>query len=233
VPRRKARKKVMTGATRQPMATQKHDVWSWDFVHDATIAGNAFRCLTVKDEATCFCLASEVERSFSHQQVLAVLKRLVRHYGPPRYIRSDNGPELRAQPLLAFYERHGIIPSRIRPGKPWQNGSNESFNGTFRRECLDAESFRHLTEAQVVIEAWRHRYNQERPHSTLGYQTPATVYWGTAKHRSGSETFLGAVPEKLAPIFDQQTTIGNRPDSGIGGTSANMGNEQDTITRKT
>lgn len=168
VPRRKPRKKVVTGATLQPTATQKNDVWSWDFVHDATTRGAAFRCLTVKDEATCFCLAIEVERSFSHQQVLAVLKRLVRHYGPPCYIRNDNGPELRAQALLTFYERHGIIPSRIRPGKPWQNGSNESFNGTFRRECLDVELFRHLTEAQEVIEVWRHRYNQERPHSTLG-----------------------------------------------------------------
>lgn len=67
------------------------------------------------------------------------------------------------------------------PGKPWQNGSNESFNGTFRRECLDAESFRQVMEAQVVMESWRRQYNQERPHSTLGYQTPASVYWGERK----------------------------------------------------
>lgn len=165
---------------------QKNDVWSWDFVHDATTRGEAFRCLTVKDEATCFCVAIEVRRSFSHQEVLAVMKRLVALYGCPRYIRSDNGPELQAQPLLAFCEQQGIIPSPIRPGKPWQNGSNESFNGTLRRECLDAESFRHLTEAQVVIEDWRRRYNQERPHSTLGYQTPATVYWATARQSAAS-----------------------------------------------
>ena len=108
------------GATLQPPATHKNAVWSWDFVHDATMAGDAFRCLTVKDEATCFCLAIEVGRSFSHQQVLAVLKRLVSLYGPPRFVRSDNGPELRAQPLLTFFEDRRMTPSRITPGKPWQ-----------------------------------------------------------------------------------------------------------------
>jgi putative transposase len=132
---------VVTGATLQPIATQRNEVWSWDFVHDATMAGEAFRCLTVKDKATCFCLTIEVRRSFSQQQVLTVLKRLVGLYGAPRFLRSDNGPELWAQPLLTFCEHHGITPSRITPGKPWQNGSNESWNGTFRRECLDAEPF--------------------------------------------------------------------------------------------
>ena len=119
-PRRKSRKKVVTGATLQPPATHKNAVWSWDFVHDATTTGDAFRCLTVKDEATCFCLAIEVRRAFSHQQVLAVLKRLVSLYGPPRFVRSDNGPELRAQPLLTFFEDRRMTPSRITPGKPWQ-----------------------------------------------------------------------------------------------------------------
>lgn len=233
VPRRKPRKKVVTGTTLQPWATHKNEVWSWDFVHDATTAGEAFRCLTVKDEATCFCLALEVRRSFSHQQVLTVLRRLVGLYGAPRFLRSDNGPELRAQPLLAFCERYGIIPSRITPGKPWQNGSNESFNGTLRHECLDAESFRHVTEAQVVIEDWRRRYNQERPHSTLGYQTPASVYWGDGRDRSSSEGHSGPAPKKSTHIFDHKATIGERPDSEVGGKSSNMGTEQIRITRKT
>lgn len=186
VPRRKSRKKVVTGATLQPPATHKNAVWSWDFVHDATTAGDAFRCLTVKDEATCFCLAIEVGRAFSHQQALAVLKRLVSLYGPPRFVRSDNGPELRAQPLLTFFEDRGMPPSRITPGKPWQNGSHESLNGTFRRECVDAEVFHSLAEARGVIEDWRPLYNQQRPHSTRGYQTPATAYWGAASPRAGS-----------------------------------------------
>ncbi len=178
VPIRKPRKKVVTGTTLQPTATRKNDVWSWDFVHDVTSSGEPFRCLTVKDEATRLCLAIEVDRSLSHQRVLAVLKRLLVFYGHPRYVRSDNGPELVAQNLTAFFKEQGISPSRITPGKPWQNGSNESFNGTFRRECLDAERFHSLTEAQVVIEDWRWQYTHDRPHSALGYQTPATVYWG-------------------------------------------------------
>ena len=99
-------------------------------------------------------------------------------YGCPQYIRSDKGPEFIAHNLTRFLKEQDIRPSRIDPGKPWQNGSNESFNGTFRRECLDAEKFHSLTEARVVIEDWRRQYNHERPHSTLGYQMPATPYWG-------------------------------------------------------
>ncbi len=187
VPSRKPRKKIVTGTTLQPTAKQKNDVWSWDFVHDATSAGEPFRCLTVKDEATRLCLAIEVDRVLSHQRVIDVLKRLLVLYGRPRYVRSDNGPELVAQNLTTFLKKQGIRPSRITPGKPWQNGSNESFNGTFRRECLDAERFHSLTEARVVIEDWRWQYNHNRPHSALGYHTPATVYWGHSAHETALE----------------------------------------------
>jgi len=107
-----------------------------------------------------------------------VLQRLIARYGRPRYIRSDNGPEFIAQHLTTFLNDQEIFPSRIEPGKPWQNGSNESFNGTLRRECLDAELFQSLPEARVVIEAWRRRYNYERPHSAIGYQVPAAVFEG-------------------------------------------------------
>ena len=110
-------------------------------------------------------------------------------YGSPRYVRSDNGLELMAQPLPTFFKDQGITPSRIDPGKPWQNGSNESFNGTFRWECLYTERFHSLVEACVVLEAWRRHYNHDRPHSALGYQTPATVYWG----RSSSESVVGVL----------------------------------------
>jgi putative transposase len=178
VPHRTSRKNVAPGATLQPVAQTKNAVWSWDLVHDATTAGEAFRCLTVKDEVTGFCLAIEVGRSFSHQRVWAVLKRLVGLYGVPQYVRNDNGPELKAQLLLTFCEGRGITPSWITPGKPWPNGSKESVNGTFRRECLDAGVFRSLAEAREVIEDWHRLYNQQRPHSTLGSQAPAMASWG-------------------------------------------------------
>jgi hypothetical protein len=133
-------------------------VWSWDFVHDMTADGQTFRCLTVKDEHMRWCLVVEVACSFTHERVIEVLTRLIARYGCPQYMRSDNGPEFVAGALLKFFEGQGIQPSRMPPGQPWQNGSNESFNGTFRRECLDAEWFHRLTEACVVIEDWRQPY---------------------------------------------------------------------------
>jgi len=178
LPSRKRRRKFRTGATIQPKAKTQHDVWSWDFVHDTYADGEPFRCLTVKDEATRFCLAIVVGRSLTHQHVIEVLRQLIARYGRPRYLRSDNGPELVALTLMMFLKDQEIIPSRIEPGKPWQNGSNASFNGTFRRECLDAELFQSLAEARVVIEDWRRQYNYERPHSALGYQVPAAVFEG-------------------------------------------------------
>jgi len=128
------------------------------FVHDVTTDGQAFRCLTVKDDHTRRCLAIEEARSFTqnawHERVIEVLTRLIFHYGCPQYMRSDNGPEFIVVALLKFLEGQGIQPSRMTPGKPWQNGGHESFNGRFRRECLDAERFHCLTEARVVIEDW-------------------------------------------------------------------------------
>jgi putative transposase len=225
VPIRKPRKKVVTGATLQPTAKTKNDVWSWDFVHDVTTAGEPFRCLTVKDEATCFCLAIEVDRSFSHQRVIAVLKRLLVLYGRPRYVRSDNGPELMAQPLLTFFKDQGITPSRITPGKPWQNGSNESFNGTLRRECLDAERFHSLTEAQVVIEDWRRQYNQDRPHSTLNYHSPASAYWGPLSREPETRCLSATAEEKSTHTIDREATIVDHPAPGVGAfeTSTSVG----------
>lgn len=165
----------MTGTTLQPTAKGKHAVWRWDCVHAVTSTGEPFRCLTVKDEATRLCVAIAGDRSLSHQRVIEVLHRLLVRYGPPRSVRRDHGPELVAQPLPTFFKAQGIRPSRMTPGPPWQNGSNESFNGTFRRECLDAERFHSLTEARVVIEDWRRRDTHARPHSALGYHTPATA----------------------------------------------------------
>lgn len=178
LPSRKRRRKIRTGSTVHPRAETQHDVWSWDVVHDTYGQGAPFRCLTVKDEATRYCLAMAVGRSLTHHHVLEVLRQLIARYGRPRYLRSDNGPELVAPKLTTVLNDQAILPCRIEPGNPWQNGSNESFNGTFRRECLDAELFQSLVEARVVIEDWRRRYNHERPHSALGYQVPAACFVG-------------------------------------------------------
>ena len=102
-----------------------------------------------------------------------VLARLVSERGAPKYLRSDNGPEFVARALLQWITDQGIDTALIDPGKPWQNGVGESFNGKFRDECLSLEWFRSRAEARVVIETWRRHYNEVQPHASLGYLTPA------------------------------------------------------------
>jgi transposase InsO family protein len=98
---------------------------------------------------------------------------LVSERGAPLCLRSDNGPEFVSRTLLKWIVDQGIETALIDPGKPWQNGAAESFNGKFRDECLSLEWFLSRAEAKIVIETWRRHYNEVRPHSSLGYLTPA------------------------------------------------------------
>ena len=102
-----------------------------------------------------------------------LFRSLVSERGAPLYLRSDNGPEFVSRALLKWITAQGIETALIDPGKPWQNGSTESFNGKFRDECLSIEWFRSREEARVLIEQWRRHYNEDRPHSALGNLTPA------------------------------------------------------------
>lgn len=147
-------------------------VWSYDFVYDACANGQTLKCLTVVDEYTRECLAIDVAGSIRAQRVIEVLSRLVSLRGAPKYLRSDNGPEFVSTQLLQWAVDEKLETVLIEPGKPWQNGTNESFNGKFRDECLSMEWFRNRLEARVVIEDWRRHYNEIRPHSSLNYQTP-------------------------------------------------------------
>jgi len=106
------------------------------------------------------------------QRVIEVLSRLVSQHGAPLFMRSDNGPEFVSHAILEWIAQAGIGRSLSDPGKPWQNGTDESFNGKFRDECLSLEWFRSRREAKVVIEGWRQHYNAVRPHSSLDYLTP-------------------------------------------------------------
>lgn len=161
-------------------------------MHDSYGNGNKFRCLTVKDEATSFCLAIQVDTRIRNGDIRQLLKTLVTRYGTPRAIRSDNGPELIAAELQDAMKELGIRIATIEPGKPWQNGSNESLNGTLRKECLNAEVFGSLMEARVVIEQWRRQYNRHRPHSTQNYITPEMAYFG---HRAQSKSLTAPVAQ--------------------------------------
>ncbi len=168
----KQRRKLSPRSTLTPKASEKNAVWSYDFVHDRCANGQKLKCLTVVDEYTRECLAIKVSDSIRSNDVIATLSKLMSIHGVPRYMRSDNGPEFISEALLTWARLDDIDVALIEPGKPWQNGKNESFNGKFRDECLSAEWFRNRMEAKVVIEDWRNHYNQVRPHSSLNYCTP-------------------------------------------------------------
>jgi putative transposase len=173
VPRKRPRKRIATGRPRPNAPTGANQVWSYDFVFDWCANGQQLKCLTVTDEWTKEGLAIEVDGRMRSGRVIEVLSRLVSERGAPLYLRSDNGPEFVSRALLKWILGQGIATALIDPGKPWQNGASESFNGKFRDECLSLEWFRSRAEAKVLIEAWRQHFNTVRPHSSLGYLTPA------------------------------------------------------------
>jgi putative transposase len=172
LPRRRPRRRIASGRPRPLPAVRANFVWAYDFVFDATASGQQVKCLTVVDEFTRECLAIDVAGSIRSRRVIEVLSRLVSTHGAPLFLRSDNGPEFVSHAILEWISQAGIATALIDPGKPWQNGTDESFNGRFRDECLSIEWFRSREEARVVIEAWRRHYNAVRPHSSLSYLTP-------------------------------------------------------------
>ena len=152
---------------------RKDHVWSYDFVQARTRDGRAFRMLNVIDEYTRECLAIDVARRLTSDDVLERLSELFVRRGVPHYIRSDNGPEFAAKAVRDWLGRVGVGTLYIEPGSPWENGYIESFNGKLGDELLDGEVFDTLLEAKVLIERWRVQYNTVRPHSSLGYRPPA------------------------------------------------------------
>ena len=117
-------------------------------------------------------MAIDVAGGIRSGRVIEILAQLVSVHGAPRYLRSDYGPEFVACAILRWLHDAGIETALIDPGKPWQNGADESFNGKFRDEFLTLQWFRNRVDAKVGIEQWRRHYNEVRPHSSLGYLTP-------------------------------------------------------------
>ncbi|MEW6281306.1 MAG: IS3 family transposase, partial [Candidatus Eremiobacterota bacterium] len=144
-------------------------VWSWDFIHDQTSDGQALKILSVVDEYSRECLLLLVERHITAERVLDALCELFRTHGVPEHIRSDNGPEFIANAIRSWLGSLHIGPLYIEPGSPWENAYVESFHSRFRDEFLNRELFTSLVEAQVLIEEFRRHYNEERPHSSIGY----------------------------------------------------------------
>ena len=148
-------------------------VWTYDFIEDRTEDGRKLKFLTVLDEYTRESLAIEVGCSIRAKDVIAVLEHLFMVRGAPGFIRSDNGPEFIADAIRQWLKDRSVGPLYIEPGSPWENGYVESFHGRFRDELLDRELFYSVKEAKVLAESWRLEYNDHRPHSSLGYKTPA------------------------------------------------------------
>jgi putative transposase len=172
VPAKKPRKRFRTHRPQPFAATAANEVWAYDFVFDACGNGQKLKCLTLIDEFTKESLAIDVAGTIRSTRVVKVLKEVIQKRGNPKVLRSDNGPEFVSTALLAWATQSGLTNMLIEPGKPWQNGTNESFNGKFRDECLAMHWFRNRRHAKVLIEQWRKHYNSIRPHSSLGYQTP-------------------------------------------------------------
>jgi len=152
--------------------TGANQEWALDFVHDAAESGRKFRVLSVIDVYTRECLALEVDTSFASRRVTRELERIVAERGVPEAIRCDNGPEFTSRHFLAWGIERKIDLVHIEPGRPVQNAYVESFHGKLRDECLNASWFGNLFEARAKIAAWKEEYNEERPHSSLGYVAP-------------------------------------------------------------
>ena len=173
VPRKRPRRRVASHRPRPLPTSGANQVWAYDFVFDACANGQQLKCLTVIDEFTRECLAIDVAGSIRSGRVIEVLSQLVSVHGAPQYLRSDNGPEFVSRAVLRWLTQAKIDIACIDPGKPWQNGSNESFNGKFRDECLSMQWFKNRIDAKILIEQFRREYNEIRPHSSLGQLTPA------------------------------------------------------------
>jgi putative transposase len=178
---RKPRAKPSVGI--MPKAEKTNQVWTYDFVFDQSLSGKSLKMLTLIDEFTRECLAVEVGVSITSERVRQVLQKVCLEKGFPQMLRSDNGSEFIGQAVNKWLSANEIKPIFIEPGKPWQNGKGESFNGKLRDELLSREWFSSVKEAQVVIENWRKFYNEERPHSSLGYLTPMEFKSRTENNR--------------------------------------------------
>jgi putative transposase len=196
VPRRRPRRRVAVHRPRPVPATAVNHVWAYDFVFDTCANGQTLKCLTIVDEWTRECLAIDVAGGIRSGRVIEVLTQLVSVHGAPRYIRSDNGAEFVARAILRWLLEAQIETALIDPGKPWQNATDESFNGRLRDEYLSLNWFRNRVDARVGIEQWRRHYNEVRPHSSLGYLTPLEFKSTRAADRDGGHS--PAMPARAA-----------------------------------
>jgi len=188
-----------------PAPSRPNQGWSMDFIHDALSTGRKFKVLTIEDQFTREALATETDHSLPGKRVVGVLEGLRKQGRLPEWIVCDNEGPFAGNDLDRWAFAHGVRLTFIEPGQPQQNGYQESFHGRLRDECLNQHWFTSLADAREKIEAWRVDYNTQRPHSSLGYQTPqefAAAY--AAAPRSLS-------PATEAHLPNQEVEDGSKP----------------------
>jgi len=176
VPKKKHKKRRFgdsSNSTQRRRAEGINDVWSWDFIFDRTCSGRPLKWLGILDEFTRENLCLEVDHNMTSEDIINMLSELFKTRGAPKHIRSDNGPEFVANKLKAWLSDLGIETLYIEPGSPWENAYSESFNSRFRDEFLALEEFGNLAAAKAMTRLHRANYNEDRPHSSLNYMTPA------------------------------------------------------------
>jgi putative transposase len=194
-------KRLGLSTARRQRASKVNDVWSWDFVEDQTENGTRFRILTLLDEHTRRCLAVHAGWSIRAVDVITVVEAAFERYGRPGHLRSDNGPEFIAYAIQDWLKEREIRTIYIKPGSPWENGHIESFHDKLRDECLNRELFGSLLEAQIILEGWRNEYDDLRPHSSLGYKTPAEYARGASD--TELQSACGLLPFSIAQTNHQ------------------------------
>lgn len=213
VRKRRARRKAV--GTRAPILVEARPNarWSLDFVHDQLACGRRFRILNVVDDVTRECLAAIPDTSISGRRVVRELTALIERRGKPGMIVSDNGTELTSNAILTFATERKLEWHYIAPGKPMQNGFVESFNGRMRDELLNETMFRNMAHARAVIRAWATDFNETRPHSALGYQTPKafaeylTTATDTRAEPSESSARMSVAPPAPIGVSTQRAPV--------------------------
>jgi transposase InsO family protein len=187
-------------------ALYRNHVWSYDFLVDRTEDGRQLKLLVVIDEFTRECLAAEVGRTFTARDVMLTLQYLFAVRGAPEHVRSATGPEYLDKELQRWLERADVRTLYIQKASPWENGYVESFNGKLRDELLNRELFLSVPEARYVLDEWRVEYNHRRPHSGLGWQTPAAYAATLVDRQAGVFPTASRVesPVGAAPLIPTQ-----------------------------
>lgn len=187
-PRCKKRRRMRPDTAERRRAEFPNDVWALDFQFDETADLKRLKMLNIVDEFTREALAMDIRRTFTSDDVVEVIERLVADRGAAKHLRMDNGPEMIAWALRDWCRLADTNTIYTEPGSPWENPWVESFNGRVRDELLNIEEFGILFEAQVVVESWRMEYNTFRPHSALRGMTPAefATMWALEHEISGT-----------------------------------------------